>query len=128
MLRLVAVIPLSGKSTHVDGKLINLSPSRLGRAVQVLVLPAREALPFTPRRLHQFRIQCKKTRYLAEMLPGTSELLQQLRTMQDSIGDWHDWLTLTQNAAKITGPVESELLAHLQNVTQAKFADAVRGC
>ncbi|HTD23939.1 MAG TPA: CHAD domain-containing protein [Terriglobales bacterium] len=128
MRKVESVIAFAGESPQAAGKRSMLSPNRLWRAVQDLVLTAREAQPFTPRRLHQFRIQCKKTRYLAEMLPGTSELLQQLRTMQDSIGDWHDWLTLTQNAAKITGPVESELLAHLQNVTQAKFADAVRVC
>lgn len=103
-----------------------LSPVRLWRSVKELIRAAHEAQPFTPRVLHQFRIQCKRTRYLAELLPGTDDLIQQLKTVQDSIGDWHDWLTLTQNATKIADTGESALLAHLENVTQAKFADAIR--
>lgn len=121
----VIVFPANSSSASRESK---RASERLWRAIQNLVLAFHEGQPFTPRRLHQFRIQCKKTRYRAEMLPGNSVLLQQLRSMQDAIGDWHDWLTLTHNAAKIAGPGESPLLAHLQNVTQAKFADAVRVC
>jgi hypothetical protein len=46
--------------------------------------------------------------------------------MQDVIGDWHDWLKLTQKAEAIFGGVrDSALVAMLRNVTQAKFRQSV---
>jgi hypothetical protein len=46
--------------------------------------------------------------------------------MQDVLGDWHDWLTLTQTAGEHLGEVrESSLVAELHNVTGAKFRHAV---
>ncbi len=46
--------------------------------------------------------------------------------MQDALGDWHDWLTLTQTATEHLGEVrESSLVAELHNVTGAKFRHAV---
>jgi len=117
---------ISSGNQKREQKRPRLSPVRLWRSIRELIRAAHQAQPFTPRALHQFRIQCKKARYLAELLPGTADLIQQLKTIQDSIGDWHDWLTLTQNAAKIADTGESPLLAHLGNVTQAKFADAIR--
>jgi CHAD domain-containing protein len=121
-------IAFAGGAEGVAGKPGKVSPERLSRSVRDLVRAYRQAQPFSPRGLHQFRIHCKKTRYLAELLPGNAELLLQLKTMQDVIGDWHDWLTLTQNAARIAGPAKLALLAHLENVTQAKFTEAVSVC
>ncbi len=47
--------------------------------------------------------------------------------MQDGIGDWHDWLQLTDHAEKIFGSVQdSSLVAQLRNVTRAKYREAVR--
>ena len=123
----VAVSSLNGGANGIPRR-NKLSAARLSRAVKELIRVAQQQQTFTPRSLHQFRIQCKKTRYLAELLPGTADLIQQLKTMQDSIGDWHDWLTLTQNASRIADDGESPLLAHLENVTKAKFADAIRLC
>jgi hypothetical protein len=46
--------------------------------------------------------------------------------LQDAVGDWHDWLTLTQTASEHLGEVrESSLVAELHNVTGAKFRHAV---
>ena len=46
--------------------------------------------------------------------------------MQDVLGDWHDWLTLTQTASEHLGEVrDSSLVAELHNVTGAKFRHAV---
>ena len=121
-------IAFAGGAEGAAGKPGKVSPQRLLRSVRELVRAYRQAQPFSPRGLHQFRIQCKKTRYLAELLPGNAELLLQLKTMQDVIGDWHDWLTLAENAARIAGPAKLALLAHLQNVTQAKFTEALSVC
>ncbi|HZR27674.1 MAG TPA: CHAD domain-containing protein [Terriglobales bacterium] len=121
-------IAFAGGAEGVAGTPGNIALERLSRSVRDLVRAYRKAQPFSPRGLHQFRIQCKKTRYLAELLPGNAELLLQLKTMQDVIGDWHDWLTLAQNAARIAGLAKLALLAHLQNVTQAKFTEAISVC
>jgi hypothetical protein len=46
--------------------------------------------------------------------------------MQDVIGDWHDWVQLSQRAEKLFGGVQdSPLVAALRNVTRAKFRQAV---
>jgi CHAD domain-containing protein len=79
--------------------------------------------------LHQYRITGKRARYLAEMAGESAEatkLVTELRRMQDAIGDWHDWLKLTQKAEGIFGSVqESPLVAALRNVTRAKFRQAL---
>ncbi len=52
--------------------------------------------------------------------------MDQLKHMQDVIGDWHDWLKLTQRAEQLFGGVrDSALVAMLRNVTQAKFRQSV---
>ena len=79
--------------------------------------------------LHHYRIVGKRARYVAELAPPSpeaTELIMQLKRMQDAAGDWHDWFTLTRTAAKRLGDVhESALVAALHNVTGAKFRNAV---
>lgn len=79
--------------------------------------------------LHQFRIAGKRARYIAELADKSAEstlLVEQLKHMQDVIGDWHDWLQLTQRAEKLFGGVQdSALVAALRNLTRAKFRQAV---
>ncbi|MGH9529459.1 MAG: hypothetical protein ACRD2S_06010, partial [Terriglobales bacterium] len=49
-----------------------------------------------------------------------------LKKMQDIVGDWHDWLTLTERAEKLFGGVkESALVAAMRNLTRAKFRESV---
>jgi CHAD domain-containing protein len=79
--------------------------------------------------LHHYRIIGKRARYIAELAPPSAEVadfIAQLKRMQDSAGDWHDWFTLTHTAARRLGDVhESSLVAALHNVTGAKFRNAV---
>ena len=79
--------------------------------------------------LHRFRIAGKRARYIAEMAGKSSEgarLVEQLKRMQDSIGDWHDWAQLAQKAEKLFGGVQdSALVSALRNVARAKFRQAV---
>jgi len=79
--------------------------------------------------VHQYRILGKQARYAAELAaksPQADELIIQLKRVQDAVGHWHDWLTLTQTAAERFGDVhESSLVAALHNVTGAKFRQAV---
>src|SRR5204863_7313812 len=84
----------------------------------------------TEEKLHQYRTAGKRARYLAELAGNSHEahtLAAQLKTMQDGIGDWHDWLQLTAHAEKSFGGVQdSSLVAQLRNVTRAKYREAVR--
>ena len=126
MRKVESAVASAGEGRMPAGETAKPTPRRLWRSLQDLIRTASQTQPFTPRTLHQFRLKCKKTRYLAELLPGNAALLDELKTIQDAIGDWHDWLTLTQSAARINGPMQSALLAHLENVTHAKFTEATR--
>lgn len=85
--------------------------------------------PITEKILHQYRIVGKRARYIAELAvhdPRTARLVEDLKKMQDVIGDWHDWLKLTQKAEKLLGNSrDSALVAMLRNVTQAKFRQSL---
>jgi CHAD domain-containing protein len=89
----------------------------------------RDHVPLTEKTLHQYRIIGKRARYIAELAGHDSEakrIVDQLKHMQDVIGDWHDWLKLTQRAEALFGGVrDSALVAMLRNVTQAKFRQSV---
>jgi CHAD domain-containing protein len=82
----------------------------------------------TEKVLHQYRIVGKRARYLAELAgndPQAESLVEQLKRMQDVLGDWHDWLKLSEKAEKLFGvPQESALVSALHNVTRAKFRQA----
>ena len=79
--------------------------------------------------LHQYRILTKRARYAAEFARKSEEanrFIAQLTRLQDALGDWHDWLTLTQTAKRHIGDLhESPLVAELHNVTGAKFRRAI---
>ena len=85
--------------------------------------------PLSEAVLHQYRILSKRARYAAEFADKSAEATQfiaGLKRLQDAVGDWHDWLTLTQSASDQLGDVrESSLAAELHNVTGAKFRHAV---
>jgi CHAD domain-containing protein len=89
----------------------------------------REDAAITEPLLHQYRILTKRARYAAEFAqpsPKAEQFIAELKLLQDAVGDWHDWLTLTQTASKHLGEVrESSLVAELHNVTGAKFRHAV---
>jgi CHAD domain-containing protein len=85
--------------------------------------------PVTEAVLHQYRILSKRARYAAEFAEPSTEseqFIAELKRMQDVLGDWHDWLTLTHTASEHLGEVrDSSLVAELHNVTGAKFRHAV---
>ena len=101
----------------------------LSVAKQILEPVTKAAPSLTEDLLHQYRILGKRARYAAEFAPKSPqsvEFIAQLKRAQDALGDWHDWLILTQTAAKNLGEVrESSLVAALHNVTGAKFRNAV---
>src|SRR4029077_4410529 len=101
----------------------------LSVARTMLAQVVRPAGPVTEDLLHRYRIVVKRARYAAEFAPRSAEAVQfmaQLKQLQDALGNWHDWLTLTQTAAKRLGDVnQSSLVAALHNVTGGKFRQAV---
>lgn len=89
----------------------------------------RNNVPVTETTLHRYRIFGKRARYLAEQSPAdpaASRLVADLKQLQDVIGDWHDWLKLTDRANKFfEGQPNSVLLSTLRANTRNKFLEAV---
>ncbi|MGB8580534.1 MAG: CHAD domain-containing protein [Candidatus Sulfotelmatobacter sp.] len=89
----------------------------------------RTGAPLTDTVLHQYRILSKRARYAAEFAipsPASERFIAHIKRLQDALGDWHDWLTLTQTATAHLGDVrESPLVAELHNVTGAKHRRAI---
>jgi len=79
--------------------------------------------------LHKLRVAIKRARYAAEFAPKSAEAEQfitELKRLQDPLGHWHDWLTLTQAASDRFGDLrESALVAAMHNVTRGKFRLAI---
>jgi CHAD domain-containing protein len=89
----------------------------------------QDHVTLTEKTLHQYRVIGKRARYIAELADHDADakrIVDQLKHMQDVIGDWHDWLKLTERAEALFGGVrDSTLVAMLRNVTQAKFRQSV---
>ncbi len=105
------------------------SRNALKVARAMLTEVVRPAGPVSEDVLHQYRMVVKRARYAAEFAPKSAEADQfigQLKRLQDAVGNWHDWLTLTQAAVKRLGDVnQSSLVGALHNVTGSKFRHAV---
>ena len=66
--------------------------------------------------LHDFRKAIKKARYVAESggeAGNAKSVAKALKQVQDVIGDWHDWLCLTEEAKTALGETGQELTALL---------------
>ena len=97
--------------------------------------PAFDALTGSPTgspsddALHRYRIAVKSARYAAEFAPKSArarQFITQLQRLQDALGNWHDWMTLTNTAAARLGDVnQSPLVAEIHNVTGGKLRQAV---
>jgi len=113
------------------GKNFNPEASRdpLTVATGMLEGIPRGDAPVTEALLHQYRILSKRARYAAEFAEPSAkaeQFIAGVKRVQDALGDWHDWLILTQTASEHLGEVrESPLVAELHNVTGAKFRHAV---
>lgn len=101
----------------------------LARAQQMLESAAPPTGPVNDEALHRWRLAVKRARYAAEFAPKSAEktqLITQLKRLQDTLGHWHDWLTLTDTAVEQFGEINhSSLVAALHNVTRGKFRQAV---
>lgn len=104
-------------------------PDPLDVARQILKRANPGSRPFDEATLHRYRILVKRARYAAEFAPKSPEstrFLAELKRLQDALGTWHDWLTLTNTAIQELGEVnESSLVAMLINLTRGKFRHAL---
>jgi len=86
--------------------------------------------PLTEKILHSYRITGKRVRYVAELagdVPEAKRMLEILKSMQDALGYWHDWLMLTQSAEELFGDApDCALISALRNLTRAKFRHAMQ--
>lgn len=115
----------AGKATEQAAQPATDMRRRLGREAGEL---DRRFATLDAGNLHEFRIGCKRLRYLAES--GGREfgsLATQLKRTQDAIGVWHDWLELLRRAERACSKdPHNSLLAALRNVTAAQYAEALR--
>jgi CHAD domain-containing protein len=99
-------------------------------ARRILSEISKPKAPLTEEVLHQYRIAGKRVRYVTELagqVPEAEPFTNMLKGMQDALGDWHDWLLLSQSAEKILGNgQDSALLSALRNITGAKFRHALQ--
>jgi CHAD domain-containing protein len=101
----------------------------LAVTLQRLAQLSSSKAPLTERMLHQYRILGKRARYIAELAnedAAATKVVDELKHMQDVLGNWHDWLKLTERAEELLGGVsDSAFVAMLRNVTQAKFRQSL---
>jgi len=82
-----------------------------------------------PNRLHEARIQLKKIRYLAELADESPEgkvFVDEIKAVQDTLGEWHDWEELTRLRAKhFAGRGNCALLREVRALFAARQSAAV---
>ncbi len=76
--------------------------------------------------LHEYRLECKRFRYTAELAgdaPEAQALIETWKSVQDVIGEWHDYLTLSDIAEDVLG--DSPVLQVLHGLREKKYAESV---
>ncbi len=102
----------------------------LSSALDKFATAARRRPALSEANLHDFRMDCKRARYVAEMAgegPEVTAVVGQLKRIQDAIGEWHDWLTLAntvENLVSLSG--QSPLVSALRASTRSKCLEALR--
>jgi CHAD domain-containing protein len=78
--------------------------------------------------LHNLRKATKRLRYRLEAVPGreSKALAEEMKTVQDAIGEWHDWATLTEEAEKRLESRSIAFIAFLRSRAIAKRHEARR--
>lgn len=79
-------------------------------------------------RLHDARVSLKRIRYLAELAVESEEkkhFIHELNSVQNSVGDWHDWQELTKTAEKrFSDRVNCPMLQEVRALMAARHATA----
>ena len=79
--------------------------------------------------LHLFRIRIKELRYMVQLNPQADEkLLQALGDVKEEIGEWHDWVELSNIAGKVLDPrSDGDLLKRIAKTAEEKLQIALAG-
>jgi CHAD domain-containing protein len=104
-------------------RLENIDPLKLA----ISHLPRPGNVELNEKTLHACRIAAKHARYLAELAdsPDAKFFVEQLKSAQDEIGEWHDVMKLKEKAEQRFGSVhDSPLVAALENIGCACFRRA----
>jgi CHAD domain-containing protein len=97
---------------------------------ELIQLAAKTALHPTLKggRLHGLRISLKRIRYTAELAEESEakrEMIEELKPVQDALGEWHDWETLVLTAEKLfKGRINCPLLVEMRSLRSARFSSA----
>ncbi len=80
--------------------------------------------------LHAYRLEVKRLRYILELAAGDDgqqkAFIDELKQVQDLIGEWHDWVELSaiaNNVLKRHG--DCKLIKKIEEITQTKFKEAL---
>src|SRR6266481_1076102 len=81
-----------------------------------------------PKRLHQIRVRMKGVCHLVEVAApsqGQQRFLEQLKLVEDVLGEWHDWQILAKAAEKqFADRINCPLLVEIRAVVESKYAAA----
>lgn len=109
----------------------NLSPLQppVAMALDSFARLATDMQSLHAENLHDFRKGVKKARYLAELAgkgdPHAARVARSLRTLQDQIGEWHDWLVLVEEARSALGAAAVDLIEELEAQRDDHFIRAM---
>jgi CHAD domain-containing protein len=89
-----------------------------------------DAMPLLDKEnLHDFRKGAKKARYVAESDDedaAAQALAKAVKRVQDAIGEWHDWVVVTEEAHEALGQDGTVLRAELAARAQHAYEHAMR--
>ena len=126
---LVRLEKLIGKSSMIDDAGQPISPMEEAKNDLLKLaadVPVSENLK--PRLLHELRISLKRIRYTAELAEESAareHFLETLKSVQDAVGEWHDWESLVNIAETQFGDrVNCPLLVEMRSLFAAKYSTA----
>jgi CHAD domain-containing protein len=112
-----------------DPKLYTSTIEPATKALRMFAQLARKQGEVTEPALHQYRLRCKRIRYVAEMAgqePRAEAVVEQLKSIQDAIGEWHDWDTICARAEAIFSDTpNAPIIAALRGVRHSKLVEAM---
>lgn len=88
--------------------------------------------PLGRENIHEFRKACKHVRYLAELAPDSAMkkgVVDALKQIQDSVGEWHDIVTLREvGQSALKAPKQSIFIRELEDAEEKKFRETLLAC
>jgi CHAD domain-containing protein len=128
--RLFAWIKASVIAKEVSPNAADEAASPLDQATAALAKLATKvhSSDLKPKRLHEMRIKMNRMRYLAEVAEESADqlrFLEQMKLVQDAMGEWHDWETLAETAEKLFGDrMNCALLVEIRSLYSARHSAA----